>query len=1009
MAKQRCVLYTPEEVDQARRNIARCDWAKAERDAAVATCAPWMARSDEDIWQLVTGQSIPRGIHVNSDLGCVSCGRDVYAFGNYPWNVSLARPWKLECPSCGAVWPKNDFEAFYKSGLGTGGVFDRGLADDSLLFNAEHADPADPLRGFAVDDGMGWIDDAGNRWWFIAYYSHYCTWATLPEAALALGKAYLYTGDAAYAHKGAVILDRIADVYPEMDLTPYSDLGIYNSDGSTGLGRIKGCIWENGMAETLSLAYDMVYEGMAGDAALVRFLSEKAATWEIARPKHSIAHIRENIEHGLLREFMLSCRDRRIRGNEGMTQTAMATAAAVLDDPQETPEALDWLFEPGESRGTGGGHIPATLIGEVDRDGVGNEAAPGYCFGWMTAYARCAWVLDRCRKYRNYDLYRDYPRLKRMFGAPYRLTALDRYTPHIGDTGNTGGAGMVNVDLQTVLHAFVRAGDPDLARLAYKLNGNRTAGLHTDIFDAEPEAIQKTVLDIVKQRGELQLTSENLNGYGLTAFRHGTGDEQRAAWLYYGRNGGHGHKDRLNFGMYCRGMDVLPDLGYPEYADNKWPKRAGWTTNTISHNTVMVNRQQQEVNWIGHCQFFAASEGVGVVEVSSPEIYPPVRDYRRTLAMVDVSQTASYLVDFFRVDGGDDHVMSFHAGEGDVSTAGIDLRRQEQGTYAGEAIAFGTHYDGPNDGRYRGSGFSYLYEVDRAADPAPGWWADWQLVDTWKTLIGEAPLHLRYRVLSNVEDAALAWGDPPQNKPGNPRRIRYVLLHNSGSDLKSVFASIAEPYSEGQPHIADAARIDLGLDNGDLTAAAVRVSAHSGRVDRILSSDDPNRVFDLGDGIEAAGRFALVSQEEDGHIAIFLLGGTQVTTRFGTLRVNDPVYRGAVTDFHREETGTAWVEVEGNLLPDERLVGSQLRIANDGVRDACYTVSAISPAGKGAVRLEVGDTSFIRGLQSREDYTKGFVYNFSTGDPCEIQNAIHLRIAAGKANTLHATADFQWR
>ena len=441
MAKQRCVLYTPEEVDQARRNIARCDWAKAERDAAVATCAPWMARSDEDIWQLVTGQSIPRGIHVNSDLGCVSCGRDVYAFGNYPWNVSLARPWKLECPSCGAVWPKNDFEAFYKSGLGTGGVFDRGLADDSLLFNAEHADPADPLRGFAVDDGMGWIDDAGNRWWFIAYYSHYCTWATLPEAALALGKAYLYTGDAAYAHKGAVILDRIADVYPEMDLTPYSDLGIYNSDGSTGLGRIKGCIWENGMAETLSLAYDMVYEGMAGDAALVRFLSEKAATWEIARPKHSIAHIRENIEHGLLREFMLSCRDRRIRGNEGMTQTAMATAAAVLDDPQETPEALDWLFEPGESRGTGGGHIPATLIGEVDRDGVGNEAAPGYCFGWMTAYARCAWVLDRCRKYRNYDLYRDYPRLKRMFGAPYRLTALDSiYPPHrrYGQYGRRG-------------------------------------------------------------------------------------------------------------------------------------------------------------------------------------------------------------------------------------------------------------------------------------------------------------------------------------------------------------------------------------------------------------------------------------------------------------------------------------------------------------------------------------------------------------------------------------------
>ena len=1003
MAKQCRVLYTPDEVAQARRNIARCDWAKAECDAVIAACEPWMARSDEDIWRLVTGQSIPRGIHVNSDLGCPSCGRDVYAFGNYPWKVSLSRPWKLECPSCGEVWPKNDFGAFYESGLGAGGIFDRGLADESLLFNAEHADPR-----FAVDDGMGWIDEAGNRWWFIAYYSHYCTWAELPEAALALGKAYLYTGDAAYAHKGAVILDRIADVYPEMDLTPYSKLGIYNSDGGTGMGRIKGCIWENGMVETLSLAYDMVYEGMAGDAALVRFLSEKASTWKLARPKHSIAQIRENIERGLLREFVLSCRDRRVRGNEGMTQTAMATAAAVLDHPEETPAALDWLFEPGESRGAGGGHIPATLIGEVDRDGVGNEAAPGYCFGWMAAFARCAWVLDRCRKYRDRDLYRDYPRLKRMFGAPYRLTALDRYTPHIGDTGTTGGAGMVNVDLQAVLDAFARFGDPDLARLAYKLNGDSADGLHTSIFDAEAEAIQEKVLDIVKQRGELHLESENLNGYGLTAFRHGKGDDRRAAWLYYGRNGGHGHRDRLNFGMYYRGMDVLPDLGYPEYADSKWPKRAGWTTNTISHNTVVVDQKAQEVNWIGHCQFFAASEGVGVVEVASPEVYPEVRDYRRTLAMVDASQTASYLVDFFRVDGGDDHVMSFHAGEGEVSTGGIELIRREKGTYAGEDIAFGTHYDGPNDGRYRGSGFAYLYGVSNAENPTPGWWADWRLTDTWQTQIGARPLHLRHRVLSKVEDAALAWGDPPQNKPGNPRRIRYVLLHNSGPDRKSLFASLAEPYPAGQPHLTDAARIDLGLDEGDLMAAAVRVTTRAGRVDRILSSDDPNRAFDLGDGVEAAGRFALISQEEDGHIAIFLIGGTQVTTRFGTLRVNDPVYRGAVTDFHREETGTAWAEVKGDLPPDNRLIGSQLRVLNDGIRDACYTVSDISPAGKGAVRVEVGDTSFIRGLLSHEDYERGFAYNFSIGDPCEIQNAIHLRIADGKAETIHATTDFQW-
>ena len=459
--------------------------------------------------------------------------------------------------------------------------------------------------------------------------------------------------------------------------------------------------------------------------------------------------------------------------------------------------------------------------------------------------------------------------------------------------------------------------------------------------------------------------------------------------------------------MYYRGMDVLPDLGYPEYADSKWPKRAGWTTNTISHNTVMINQQQQEVNWIGHCQYFATSQGIGVVEIASPEIYPDTRDYRRTLAMIDVSPTESYLIDFFRVNGGNDPIMSFHAGEGDVSIQGIDLTPQEKGTYAGKTISFGTHYDGPPDGRYRGSGFAYLYGVHRAEKPAAGWWADWKLADTWKTQHGDTPLHLRYRVLSNAENAALAWGDPPQNKPGNPRRIRYVLLRNASADRKSLFASIIEPYREGQPHIADATRIDLGTEERDIAAAAIKITTHTGRTDHILSSDDPNRVFNLSENIAAAGRFAVISRN-NGQTSIFLLGGTQVNTTSGTLRINTPVHRGTVTDFHREETGPAWIEIEGPLPTDKRLIGTQLRILNDGIRDACYTISDIVSSAKNKVRVEVGDTSFIRGLASREDYEEGFTYNISTGDPCEIQNAVHLHIANGKVETLCATVDYEW-
>ena len=232
-------------------------------------------------------------------------------------------------------------------------------------------------------------------------------------------------------------------------------------------------------------------------------------------------------------------------------------------------------------------------------------------------------------------------------------------------------------------------------------------------------------------------------------------------------------------------------------------------------------------------------------------------------------------------------------------------------------------------------------------------------------------------------------------------------MHNSGADRKSLFASIIEPYRENQSQIADATRIDLGTEERDLTAAAVKITTHTGRTDHILSSDDPNRAFDLTEGIAAAGRFAIISRD-NGQTSIFLVGGTQVNTTSGTLRIGTPTHRGTITDFHREETGLAWVEIEGDLPPDKRLIGTQLRVLNDGIRDACYTISDIVSLENNKVRVEVGDTSFIRGLASREDYQKGFVYDISTGDPCEIQNAVHLHIVNGEIETVRATVNYEW-
>ncbi len=1003
LAKEDTSLYTREQIATARHNVKTYDWAKTELDQVLSKADSWTERSDEELWNLITGQEIPRGIHVNPNLGCPSCGRNVYKFGNYPWIVSIDRPWKLECPACQEIWPKNDFDPFHRSGLGDGGVFRRHLADDSLLFNTDHPGIEDELRGYAVDDGQGWVDNDGERWWFIAFYSHYCTWTVLPEAATALATAYLYTGDQRYAYKAAVILDRIADVYPEMDLAPYTKMALYNSHGSSGKGKIKGCIWETGVGKTLATIYDMIYPGMADGAELVRFLSLKSREWKISNDKSSLSKIRENIEDNILREIILACQNGKIRGNEGMTQGAMATAAVVLDSEEETPLALDWLFEPGK-RGEGGGHIPAVFLGEVDRDGVGNEAAPGYCFGWMSNFRQCAKVLEADSKHRDYDLHRDFPRLKRMYATPYLLTTLDTYTPRIGDTGKTADPGMVQVNLDVTLEAFIRFGDPYFAQLAYKLNGNTVEGLHADLFTKNPESVQQGIQEIVEAQGELELDSANLNGYGLTVMRTGKDDRKRAAWVYYGRTGGHGHKDRLNYGMYYQGMDILPDLGYPEYADGKWPKRAGWTKNTISHNTVTVNKRTQDINWIGHCRLHEASEGVAVVDIASPEIYPETREYRRTLAMVDISDDESYLVDFFRVDGGNDHILSFHAGEGEVTTQGLDLVAQEKGTYASPDIPFGEHFDGPPDGRYLASGFSYLYDVSRAKSPSPGWTMDWDLKDTWGTRLGDDPVHVKLHALSPSGETAIAHGDPPQNKPGNPRRLRYVVQRNQGTDIRSLFVSLVEPYSSTSQNLKKVSRINLGLPSEDHSAAAVRVVTTEGRTDLILSSNEPDRTFDLGNGVQAAGRFVVVSLINQNVTNVFLAAGRSVQFLGGSVTTSRSEYTGSIVDLQREETGPAWVDTKGDLPAGVLLRGSQVRIDNDGQRDACYLVEAVSENG----RIDLGDTTFIRGMVSNQDYSQGYVYNFEPGNTFEIPTLVHVKIEGDEPSVVRTNCEWNW-
>ncbi|HOX38952.1 MAG TPA: heparinase II/III family protein [Candidatus Brocadiia bacterium] len=975
-AKTEPTLVTRQEIANARRNVARYDWAKEILERQKKACADWVKQDDETLWRLVPDQRIARGIHLNSDVGCPKCGRGCYKFGNYPWKWdSWERPWKIECPNCGVILPTNDWTAFWNSGRGADGRFDPAKADRRLLFNTEHPDPKDPLHMWGVTDGTGFIDEDGNRFWIIGYYCHWY-WYAIISAVDAMSEVYALSGDATYGHKCLVLLDRIADLYPEMDLRPYGEQGYYNSDGGSKRGRIVGRIWECGQMTKLVGAYDRVYDAAENDPEFVAFLSGKAKAAGLANDKSSPAAIRKNIEDGLIREVIRGVCEGDIQGNAGMHQTTMAYAAICLDDPVETPNALGWIFSPS------GGALPRILVELVDRDGVGSEGAPGYSLGWTSWLGPCAKALNRYRKWDGPDPVRDYPQFANMHKSSYLMTSLDKYTPHIGDTGSTGNPGMVNVSAALYFEAWRLFGDPLYGRIAWRLNGNSAAGLRGGVYDAEPEAEAARLQEAVRGLSEFALTSNNLNGYGLATLRAGKGANQRAVWLYYGRNIGHGHSDRLNWGMFYKGTDVTPDLGYPEYADGKWPKRGMWTNNTISHNTVIVDARKQDGNWGGHCRDFTDMGWARMADVSSPNAYG-IEEYRRTLVMVDADEEDSYVVDVFRCAGGRDHVMSFHAAAGEMSAEGIEFVAQDGGSYAGADIPFKKGYDGPEDGSYRGSGFSWLHDVARAKNPKPGWAVEYDMVDTWKTFPEGADMRLRCDFLSPVDEAARALGDPPDNKPGNPKNLNYVLNSRSGENLRSVFLSVIEAYAFPSRKVKSVERIDMGLDPHDFAAIGVKATLQDGRVDYILLADDGSKAWRLGEGIEVAGRCAVVRMKDGRPEKACGVGILRI--RIGETILNPAltVCTGSIMEFERDATKPAWIDADVSLPKGSALAGRMLRVFNDGERDACYEIERIETTPGGS-RIHLGRVALVRGFKDRSDYTKGYVYDVSKGNLFEI-------------------------
>ncbi|MBQ2743950.1 MAG: Ig-like domain-containing protein, partial [Oscillospiraceae bacterium] len=415
---------------------------------------------------------------------------------------------------------------------------------------------------FENKNGYAWYKDGSRTgpvlYRFASNYAFEGIWqakgtnsAVMKSALKSLREAFLYTGDAKYGRAGAILLDKWADLYPYFEWAKWRT---FRSDSY--LGTVCDPVDATYLAVELAESYD-AFLPIYNDPYVVGYLSKNAPQYEMNEDgswkrdengnlipvnlKDSPGALRKNVEDNILLEIFDGAKHGRVIGNFGLHQAAVATAAIALDREPETGEMLDWIMRYGTGKvynsATVGNPMPNNtgaytidyLLSAVDRDGNGNENSTQYNKFWVQYLLDTSEKLYKYtqqpgkEKYEEYNLL-DNPKFVKMFTAIPRLTLGGYYSAQMGDSDGTATA-TTNVVLEDCVAGFKYTGNRLLARVIYKENGNSVDGLHTSIYDAEPEKIKQEIRSIVDEDGGFSLESDLLSGFGFAALRAGAMNE----------------------------------------------------------------------------------------------------------------------------------------------------------------------------------------------------------------------------------------------------------------------------------------------------------------------------------------------------------------------------------------------------------------------------------------------------------------------------------------------------
>ncbi|MEZ5278521.1 MAG: heparinase II/III family protein [Opitutaceae bacterium] len=855
--KKSSVFFPPELVERARRNCERFPWAADIRDAVIARAEPWLGYSWDELWESVFGPGITRSWMVWSHGFCPACSNPVTM---YNWEIDPFRhPWKVCCPHCREFFPKNDFQQFYRSGMDRAGWFRPELADRNLLVPSEEGSSGPP--GFGIDDGEGYVD-GGHRWRFIGAYLIYGQWKKLVLGGIqSLSEAWLVSGDVEYGRRAAILIDRVADVYPEFD---FAEQGLVYEEKPRS-GYVSN--WHDACAETRQLveAYDRIFPILEDDA-LIAYLKSRANRHGLANTKESAGEIRRNIEDRILRDALAN-RDKIYSNFPNEEQTCL-----VVETVLGWPDNREYILE----------LIDAILVEGTAIDGVTGEKGL-MAYGTIGPRGTAA-ILGQFGRL-DHDFLREillrHPRIRDHFRFHVDTWCLHSFYPKEGDGGGFnqnradcfgtvfGFRGAPAPGLAPSPYAFLGqlyqlTGDPAFAQILHEGNERTTEGLPHDLFAEDPDAFQRMIRGVIAENGFLPTVgSVNKQQWHLAVLRSGDGDMARALWVDYDSMGRHCHFDAMNIGFFAHGLDLLPDFGYPPVQYGGWySPKADWVKSSAAHNTVVVNGLNSKEG-AGLTKLWVDRGPVQAIRVSGPDLTAAHR-FERTIALIDVSAENAYAIDVFQVEGGNDHAWLLHGYAGEMRTAGLAL---QPGTDFGNGALMRDFRGDPG--------------------PAPGWQAEWT-VDREMADLGDRPdVFLRFHGLTTgaAVDVAQSWVSLGYGKENRDAWIPQLLVRRRArDDLKSTFVGVFEPHT-GHPEITGIRRLALEDDSGNdcgASSVALEIRLRDGRRDLMVLADSAGEGRSLHQpdwGLSLSGELCWIRRSRDGQISELTVAGGRATVK----------------------------------------------------------------------------------------------------------------------------------